>query len=54
MRALTPEKFVVVWKNETKSWVPLADQLVDMLQKLPEEQQEQVLNFARSLYKLPA
>ena len=54
MRALTPDQFVVVWKSDTKSWVPLADRLVEMMEKLSEERQEEVLNFARSLYKAPA
>ncbi|MEB3211727.1 MAG: hypothetical protein VKL39_10240 [Leptolyngbyaceae bacterium] len=53
-KSLTTDQFIVVWKNTAKSWVPLADRLVEMMEKLPQERQEQVLNFARSLYKTPA
>jgi phage terminase Nu1 subunit (DNA packaging protein) len=52
--ALTPEKFIVVWKNETHSWVSLADRITAMLQTIPEDGQQKVLNFTRSLYKTPA
>jgi len=51
--ALTPEKFIVVWKSETHSWVSLADRVSAMLEVLPEERQKQVLNFTRSLYQSP-
>jgi hypothetical protein len=52
--ALKPEQFVVVWQNTTKTWVPLTDRITAVLQKLPEDRQQQVLNFARSLHKTPA
>ena len=52
--ALEPEQFVVVWQNTTKTWVPLTDRITAVLQKLPEDRQQQVLNFARSLHKTPA
>ena len=51
---LKPEQFVVVWQNTTKTWVPLTDRITAVLQKLPEDRQQQVLNFARSLHKTPA
>lgn len=54
LQALEPEQFVVVWKNSTKAWVPLADRIAALLQTLPEDRQQQVLNFARSLPKTPA
>ncbi|NJL47016.1 MAG: DUF4926 domain-containing protein [Leptolyngbyaceae cyanobacterium SM2_5_2] len=54
MRALTPDQFVVVWKNETKSWVLLADRLRDMANKLSEDRQEQILDFVRNLYQVSA
>lgn len=54
LKALTIDQFIVVWKNETRAWVPLADRLIAMLEKLPEDRQEQVVNFTRSLYKSPA
>jgi len=49
--ALIPEKFIVVWKNATHSWVPLSDRINAMLQLIPEDGQEKVLNFTRSLYQ---
>lgn len=52
--ALKPEQFVVVWQNSTKAWVPLAERIAAVLQKLPEDRQQQVLTFARSLHKTPA
>lgn len=52
--ALKPEQFVVVWQNATKAWVPLPERIAAVLQKLPEDRQQQVLTFARSLHKTPA
>jgi len=52
--ALTADKFIVVWKNETQDWVSLGDRIAAMLQPLSEDSQKQVLNFTRSLYKTPA
>ncbi|MBD2427565.1 DUF4926 domain-containing protein [Phormidium sp. FACHB-1136] len=54
LKALEPEQFVVVWKHSTQAWVPLADRIAALLQTLPEDRQQQVLNFARSLHKAPA
>ena len=52
--ALTADKFIVVWKNETQDWIPLGDRIAAMLQPLSEDSQKQVLNFTRSLYKISA
>lgn len=54
LRSFTSNQFIVVWKSSTKMWVPMGDRLVAMLQFLPEENQKQVLDFARSLYQTPA
>jgi phage terminase Nu1 subunit (DNA packaging protein) len=54
LQALEPDQFVVVWKNSTQAWVPLAERIAALLQTLPEDRQQQVLNFARSLHKTPA
>lgn len=51
LRALVSEQFIVVWKHVTQTWVPLADRVAAMIQTLPEERQEQALNFARSVYQ---
>jgi hypothetical protein len=47
--SLEPEQFVVVWQNATRARVPLTEGITAVLQKLPEDRQQQVLNFARSL-----
>ncbi|WP_035985940.1 DUF4926 domain-containing protein [Leptolyngbya sp. KIOST-1] len=52
--ALKLEQFAVVWQHATKAWTPLADRIVALLQELPEDRQQQVLNFARSLHRAPA
>jgi len=54
LQALEPDQFVVVWKNSTQAWVPLVDRIAALLQTLPEDRQQQVLNFARSLHQTPA
>ena len=46
--ALELEQFVVVWQNATRAGVPLTERITAVLQKLPEDRQQQVLNFARS------
>lgn len=51
--ALTTDKFIVVWKNETQDWVSLRDRIAAMLENLPEDRQKQVLNFTRSLHTTP-
>ena len=51
--ALTAEKFMVVWKSKTHSWVSLSDRIAAMLQIIPEDEQQKVLNFTRSLYQTP-
>lgn len=52
--AVKTDQFIVVWKSETHSWVSLPDRITAMLQIIPEDGQEKVLNFTRSLYKTPA
>jgi len=54
LQALEPDQLVVVWKNSTQAWVPLVDRIAALLQTLPEDRQQQVLNFARSLHQTPA
>ena len=54
LQSLTCNQFIVVWRSATKMWVPVGDRLVAMIQFLPEENQKQVLDFARSLYQTPA
>jgi hypothetical protein len=51
LQALEPEQFIVIWQNSAKTWVPVGDRIAALLQFLPEDRQQQVLNFARSLQK---
>ncbi|MGF1568775.1 MAG: hypothetical protein ACFCVD_12015 [Nodosilinea sp.] len=37
-------------KGATLAWVALADRMAALLQNLPVDRQQQVLNFARSRY----
>ncbi|NJN22929.1 MAG: DUF4926 domain-containing protein [Leptolyngbya sp. RL_3_1] len=52
--SFSTSQFIVVWRSDTQSWVPLEERIAAMIASLPEERKEQVLNFARSLYQLPA
>lgn len=46
---LSPEQFMVVWQAKTKAWVSLADRLMALINHLPNERQQEVLDFAFSL-----
>lgn len=46
---LTPDQFVVVWQADTKSWLPVSDQVAAIVNQLPDDRRQQVLEFARSL-----
>lgn len=48
---LSPEQFMVVWKAKTKSWLSVSEQIAATVSHLSEERQQEVLNFARSLYQ---
>ncbi|MFO0047137.1 MAG: DUF4926 domain-containing protein [Pseudanabaena sp.] len=52
--AVKTNQFIVVWKSKTHSWVSLADRINAMLQIIPEDGQEKVLNFTRTLYQTSA
>ena len=47
--ALSSEQFMVVWQAKTKAWVSLTDRLVTLIDHLPNERQQEVLDFAFSL-----
>ncbi len=47
---LSSEAFIVVWKASTKSWISLSEQLKALLYRLSEERQQEVLEFALSVY----
>jgi hypothetical protein len=46
---LSPEQFVVVWRSQTKHWLPLPEKVTAVVSHLSEERQQQVLEFAHSL-----
>jgi hypothetical protein len=46
---LSSEQFLVVWQAKEQRWLSVAEQLAAMLERLPDERQKQVLEFARSL-----
>lgn len=47
---LPPEQFIVVWKAKTKTWLSVSEQIIAMIDHLPDEPKQEVLNFARFLY----
>jgi Domain of unknown function (DUF4926) len=48
---LIPDQFVVVWQSQANRWLPLSEKVTAVVNNLPEEQQQQVLAFARSLHQ---
>ncbi len=45
--ALGPEQFIVVWRSDTRQWVPVSEQICALLEKMPDEIAVEVLDFAR-------
>ncbi|GFE68448.1 DUF4926 domain-containing protein [Chroococcus sp. FPU101] len=48
---LSSKQFIVVWKANTKQWLSVSDKLATLVTYLPEERQQEVLDFARFLYQ---
>lgn len=48
--ALSTKQFIVVWRAKTKSWVSVAERIAALLAHLPEETEQEVLDFARFLH----
>lgn len=46
---LMPEQFIVVWQNATKEWVPITDQMTQLVARLDEMKQHEILDFGRFL-----
>ena len=46
---LSSKQFLVVWQSKERRWLSVAEQLAAMVERLPDERQKQVLEFARSL-----
>jgi hypothetical protein len=51
LAALSLHEFIVVWKVETKTWIPVAEQIEAMVARLTDNTQQEVLDFARFLYE---
>ena len=48
---LSADQFVVVWRAETRTWLPVAEQIVAVIAHLPEDAGREVLDFARFLHE---
>jgi len=47
---LSPAQFIVIWRAKTKTWVPTAERIAALVSHLPEEVEQEVLDFARFLH----
>ncbi|SLM29877.1 conserved hypothetical protein [Desulfamplus magnetovallimortis] len=47
--SLHKKYFMVVWKSETKQWIPIAEQTSSLVAGMPDDVARQVLDFARFL-----
>ncbi len=47
--ALDSKNFIVVWRIETRQWVPVAEQTAALIAGLPDETAKEILDFARFL-----
>lgn len=47
--ALSTEQFIVVWKAKTQTWVSVSEQIAALIEHLPDEPRQEVLDFARFL-----
>ena len=50
LATLPADRFVVVWRASTKTWVSVADKIAALVASLPEETRLEVFDFARSIY----
>ena len=49
LSALSPNQFIVVWEIRNRQWVPVSDQLMALVKKLPETSVKKVFDVARLL-----
>ena len=47
--SFTIDQFIVVWRNATHEWVPVAEQVAALVAKLPDSAAREVVDFARFL-----
>lgn len=45
------QQFIILWKANSKTWLSLTEKLTALIDKLPKEKQQKVLDFTRSLYQ---
>jgi len=49
LRTLSSQQFLVVWNAKEGRWLSVSELLAGMVERLSDERQKQVLEFARSL-----
>ena len=49
LMALNVQQLIVVWRAETQQWVPIEEQVAAIINNLPSEAAQEVLDFARFL-----
>lgn len=49
LSALPASQFIVVWRAETEEWVPLEDQIAQIVARLSDEARTEVRDFAHFL-----
>ena len=49
---LSEKQFIVVWQAKTKSWIPVSERLNAVINDLSENQQQELLNFARFIHQV--
>ena len=49
---LSEKQFIVVWQAKTKSWIPVSERLNAVINNLSENQQQELLNFARFIHQV--
>ncbi len=49
--SLPIQRFIIIWKARSKTWLSLTEKLTALIDKLPKEKQQKVLDFTRSLYQ---
>ena len=48
--AMHAKHFIVVWRAETRQWIPIAEQASVLVAGLPDDAAKEVLDFARFLF----
>ena len=48
---LSADQFIVVWRAKTRTWLPIAEQIVALIAHMPEDARREVLDIARFLHE---